>query len=92
MAWRLPYGESGLLEFFVRVLASDNLRQPLAIHSLRMVGNSCADMDENRGRLVENELLKNVISYLDNMKLLLFAVPVTFNILVDYGASGSPPS
>lgn len=42
-SWRLPIGASGLLDFFLGILSSPDLRQPLKIHALRFVGNSCAD-------------------------------------------------
>lgn len=42
-SWRVPIGDSGLLEFFLKVLPLDGLRQSLRMHTLRLVGNSCAD-------------------------------------------------
>ena len=41
--WRLPIGESGLLAFFSSIAPTAGLRQALRIHSLRLIGNSCAD-------------------------------------------------
>ncbi|KAK5995309.1 hypothetical protein PT974_03711 [Cladobotryum mycophilum] len=69
VAWRGPLGDSGILEYFLRILASDNLRQGLQVHALRLIGNSCADTDENR------EIYESLIP---------FTIPVLFNILVDY--------
>lgn len=45
-SWRIPIGESGLLDFFLGILAVDGLRQSLKIHTLRLIGNSCADEGE----------------------------------------------
>jgi hypothetical protein len=41
--WRLPYGESGILDFFLAVIEAPSVGQDLLLHSLRLVGNSCAD-------------------------------------------------
>jgi hypothetical protein len=41
--WRLPMGESGILNSFLAILASGGVQQPLMIHVLRLIGNSCAD-------------------------------------------------
>lgn len=41
---RLPYGETGILDFFLRLIASNGVSdERLLLHSLRLVGNSCAD-------------------------------------------------
>jgi hypothetical protein len=41
--WRLPYGESGILDFFLAVIGAPSVSHDLLLHSLRLVGNSCAD-------------------------------------------------
>ncbi|KAL7938777.1 hypothetical protein V8C35DRAFT_289164 [Trichoderma chlorosporum] len=84
VAWRGPFGDSGILEFFLRVLAGNDLKQGLKIHILRLVGNSCADTDENRARLLQGNHLVTVISQLQDESLIPFTIPVLFNILVDY--------
>lgn len=84
-AWRGPLGDSGILDFFLGVLAVDGLRQGLQVHSLRLVGNSCADTDENRAKVVEGNHLASIIRHLEYEKLIPFTIPVLFNILVDYG-------
>lgn len=85
MAWRLPYGDSGILEFFVDVLAGEVLSHNLKIHSLRLVGNSCADTDENRARIVDGSHLATVIRQLQDESVIQYTIPVLYNILVDYG-------
>ncbi|KAF4504546.1 hypothetical protein G6O67_007988 [Ophiocordyceps sinensis] len=82
--WRLPMGESGILDFFLTVLAEDNLRQGLQIHALRLLGNSCADTEQNRARVVAQDRLSSVSRHLQDEHLLLFTVPVLYNIMVDY--------
>ena len=42
-AWRLPIGDSGILDFFLSIIAIENLRLSLRVHALRLIGNSCAD-------------------------------------------------
>jgi len=43
-SWRAPYGQSGILKFFLEVIAStEEIDTDLLLHSLRLVGNSCAD-------------------------------------------------
>ncbi|KAH7311575.1 armadillo-type protein [Stachybotrys elegans] len=83
-AWRGPFGEAGILMFFLDCLAAGGLRQGLHIHALRIVGNSCADTDENRKRVVDDNLLAPLIRDLSIEGLIPFSIPVLFNILVDY--------
>jgi hypothetical protein len=42
-SWRSPYGETGILEFFLRVAATDDVDHDIMLHSLRLIGNACAD-------------------------------------------------
>ncbi|EFY89206.1 hypothetical protein MAC_04793 [Metarhizium acridum CQMa 102] len=83
-AWRLPYGDSGILDFFLGLLAEGGLRQKLRIHSLRLIGNSCADTDENRARVVQDNRLLAITKYVKDEGLIPFNIPVIYNILVDY--------
>ncbi|KAG6022470.1 hypothetical protein E4U41_002249 [Claviceps citrina] len=88
VAWRLPYGESGILEFFVALLADGRrLRQTLHIHALRLIGNSCADTNENRARLVDQDRLLSITKHVADESLIPFNIPVLYNILVDYGTA-----
>ncbi|KAG6232103.1 hypothetical protein E4U26_005977 [Claviceps purpurea] len=84
VAWRLPYGDAGILEFFVALLAEGHLRQKLHIHALRLIGNACADTNENRARLVEQSRLLSVTKHVADESLLPFNIPVLYNVLVDY--------
>ncbi|KAK2602017.1 hypothetical protein QQS21_004443 [Conoideocrella luteorostrata] len=84
LAWRLPYGDSGILEFFISLLAEGDLRQKLHVHALRLIGNSCADTDKNRARLVEDDRLLSITKHVPNESLIPFNVPVIYNVLVDY--------
>lgn len=41
--WRIPIGDSGVLGFFLELMASQQLQEDLITQILRLVGNSCAD-------------------------------------------------
>ena len=99
--WRLPFGESGILELFFRILGIESISDELAVHSLRLIGNSCSDtggllrclirmqsnglLDENRSRVVDGNALSLIIRRLANPRLVAVAVPVLFNICADFG-------
>ncbi|KAF5705277.1 Rap1 GTPase-GDP dissociation stimulator 1 [Fusarium globosum] len=85
VAWRLPYGDSGILEFFLDILASDE-EQPhgVKVQALRVTGNSCADTDQNRARVVEGKYIVSFIKHLQDMSLVPYLIPVLYNVLVDY--------
>ncbi|KAL2882777.1 hypothetical protein SGCOL_001989 [Colletotrichum sp. CLE4] len=76
-SWRLPLGDSGIVDFFLSVVSTENLRPALKKHSLRL-------LDENRARVVASNAITAVISFLADDAALPFAVPVLYNILVDY--------
>lgn len=82
--WRLPIGESGLLDFFLGILPTPDLRPRLRTHALRLIGNSCADTDENRARVVEGGHINAIIDLLGHDSLLPYVITVLYNILVDY--------
>ncbi|KAF4989825.1 hypothetical protein FDECE_14577 [Fusarium decemcellulare] len=85
VAWRLPYGDSGILEFFLDILASSEPQsQDTKVGALRIIGNSCADTDENRARVVEGKYLVSIINHLQDESLIPYLIPVLYNILVDY--------
>jgi hypothetical protein len=90
VAWRIPFGDSGILDFFLQALAVDGLRPGLYLHSLRLVGNSCADTDENRARVVQGNHFPSLYRRLQDESLIPFTIPVLYNILVDYGALKFP--
>ncbi|TVY25020.1 hypothetical protein LHYA1_G006454 [Lachnellula hyalina] len=83
--WRIPLGDSGILNFFLEILRAHTLRHALKIHILRLIGNSCADkVDENRGRVVASNYLPSIILQLKDTSLLPFAIPVLYNICMDF--------
>lgn len=86
MAWRIPYGESGILEFFLDIIAStEKQKHGVKVHALRIIGNSCADTDENRARVVEGKYIVSIINHLRDENLVPYLIPVLYNVLVDYG-------
>ncbi|RSM18219.1 hypothetical protein CDV31_002944 [Fusarium ambrosium] len=85
VAWRIPYGESGILEFFLDIIAStEEQKHGVKVHALRIIGNSCADTDENRARVVEGKYIVSIINHLQNEGLVPYLIPVLYNVLVDY--------
>ncbi|EFX02326.1 GTP-binding protein [Grosmannia clavigera kw1407] len=82
--WRKPIGESGILAFFLGIICEAGLRTSLKMHTLRLIGNSCADEDSNRARVVAGNHLHQLVPLLFDDTLLAFAIPVMFNICVDY--------
>lgn len=41
--WRIPIGDSGILGFFQSLIARTTTEPTLALNSLKIVGNSCAE-------------------------------------------------
>ncbi|EPE31627.1 ARM repeat-containing protein [Glarea lozoyensis ATCC 20868] len=82
--WRIPLGDSGMLDFFLQVLNTNPPSHSLQIHMLRLIGNSCADTDENRARVISSGSLRPIIHLLEDTSLLPFTIPVLYNICVDY--------
>ncbi|RYP52297.1 hypothetical protein DL768_002509 [Monosporascus sp. mg162] len=82
--WRIPLGESQLLDFFIGIVGTEGLRKPLTVHTLRIIGNSCADTDQNRQRVVAGDSLPKIVKLLRDDSLLPLVIPVLFNICVDY--------
>ena len=86
VAWRLPYGESGILKFFLDILASEEQQgHGVKVQALRVTGNSCADTDANRARVVEGKYIISFINHLQDKSLVPYLIPVLYNVLVDYG-------
>ncbi|KAI1735666.1 armadillo-type protein [Xylaria scruposa] len=81
---RIPLGQSGLLEFFCSVISTQGVRASLVVQCLRIIGNSSADTDENRARVVASGCLPSIVALLNDDEVLAFVVPVLFNICVDY--------
>ncbi|PHH77739.1 hypothetical protein CDD80_253 [Ophiocordyceps camponoti-rufipedis] len=86
VAWRRPLGDSGILEFSLKMLQSkDGHSQALQLQCLRLIGNACADTDENRARVVDQDHgLACIIRRLSDENLAPVAVPVLLNVLMDY--------
>ncbi|RYP65925.1 hypothetical protein DL771_008055 [Monosporascus sp. 5C6A] len=83
-SWRIPLGESQLLDFFIGIVGTEGLRRPLTVHTLRIIGNSCADTDQNRQRVVAADCLPKIVKLLRDDSLLPLVIPVLFNVCVDY--------
>ncbi|KAI9732603.1 MAG: hypothetical protein M1834_003939 [Cirrosporium novae-zelandiae] len=82
--WRKPFGNAGILDFFLEVIATDKVQNDLALQSLRVIGNSCADIDENRQRVISRQSVIPIIFRCRDQALVQVAVPVLYNICNDY--------
>ncbi|RCI16395.1 hypothetical protein L249_2608 [Ophiocordyceps polyrhachis-furcata BCC 54312] len=94
VSWRRPFGHSGILDFSLDLLAEEEDENDdqassldLQLHCLRLVGNACADTDENRARVVRQDGLARIIRHLADDRLAPVAVPVLLNVLMDYDAA-----
>ncbi|KAI9752521.1 MAG: hypothetical protein M4579_005597 [Chaenotheca gracillima] len=82
--WREPYGESGVLDFFLTLIKSQGTTSSSILQSLRLLGNSCADVDRNRERIVASNSTLAIMRQLQNPSLVHVAIPVLYNVCVDY--------
>ncbi|KAA8650050.1 putative GTP binding protein [Aspergillus tanneri] len=84
-SWRLPFGQTGILNFFLELVASKgNVDTTLLLHSLRLIGNCCADTDENRMAVVKDNYTAAILQHLLNSGLIQVVVPVIYNLCVDF--------
>ena len=67
------------------ISSKQELVSGLLLHSLRLVGNSCADTDENREIVVKGNYTLAIIRHFLNPELIQVALPVIYNICMDYG-------
>ena len=82
----------------------DEVDTSLLLHSLRVIGNSCADTgmaqlflavhgqadlnpDENREIVVKGNSTLAIIRFFLHSDLVFVAIPVIYNICMDYGMS-----
>ncbi|PKX93259.1 putative GTP binding protein [Aspergillus novofumigatus IBT 16806] len=83
-SWRVPYGRAGILNFFLQIIASREFHDnDVLLHALRLVGNSCADTDENRALVVKDNYTAAILSRL-SPELVHVVIPVIYNICIDY--------
>ncbi|KAI1431092.1 armadillo-type protein [Xylaria sp. CBS 124048] len=81
---RLSLGESGLVDLMCSIVSAPDVGTGLLTQCLRIIGNSSADQDENRRRVVDSGCLPRIISLLGNESIRPFSIPVLFNVCVDY--------
>ncbi|KAH8690952.1 putative GTP binding protein [Talaromyces proteolyticus] len=89
-SWRNAFGQSGVLEFLLQLVASrEEVEQEILFHSLRVIGNSCADTDENREIVVSKNYTLPIIRLILNPELVHVAIPVIYNICMDFDPAQS---
>ncbi|KAL4902861.1 hypothetical protein BDW74DRAFT_186782 [Aspergillus multicolor] len=80
---RPVYGRTGVLNFFLRLISSEEATESsLVLHCLRLIGNSCADTDENRAIVVN--YIPAILRYILRPELLQVVIPVVYNLCIDY--------
>ncbi|KAK3991494.1 Rap1 GTPase-GDP dissociation stimulator 1-B [Cladorrhinum sp. PSN332] len=84
-SWRIPIGDSGILDLVLSSIPGEGLQHPLNRQALRLIGNACADCDENRARVVESGKLSTTVKeFMADDALVPFAIAATLNACVDY--------
>ncbi|KAK4233502.1 hypothetical protein C8A03DRAFT_47971 [Achaetomium macrosporum] len=87
-SWRVPLGDSGVLEFLLSRVPTEDRQHPLNKQALRLVGNACADCDENRARVLESGALRSfIMECMEQDALLRFAIAAALNLCIDYKPS-----
>ncbi|KAJ0422547.1 armadillo-type protein [Aspergillus carlsbadensis] len=82
---RAVYGQVGILSFFLRLVASkEATNSRLVLHSLRLIGNSCADTDENREIVVKDKYTFAILRHLLRLELIPVVIPVVYNMCMDF--------
>ncbi|KAL2807629.1 armadillo-type protein [Aspergillus granulosus] len=82
---RPVYGQAGILGFFLRLIASKEATESnLILHSLRLIGNSCADTDENRQIVVKDNYSFAILRHLLLPELIQVVIPVIYNMCMDF--------
>ncbi|PWY64740.1 ubiquinone biosynthesis protein [Aspergillus heteromorphus CBS 117.55] len=83
--WRVAYGQAGILDFFLQLIASKaSVDDKLLLHAFRLIGNSCADTNENRDRVVKSNYTSAIVQHSSNLELIQVVIPVLYNTCIDY--------
>ncbi|TGZ83355.1 hypothetical protein EX30DRAFT_394574 [Ascodesmis nigricans] len=85
-SWRIPFGESGILEFFQSLLPElKDEDGELRLNALKILGNSCSDKDANRERMIAHpDSLRHIINTISCPESGTIAAIVLHNIITDY--------
>ncbi|KAH7040829.1 uncharacterized protein B0I36DRAFT_311587 [Microdochium trichocladiopsis] len=86
--WREPLGDSGILNFFLSLLATEEaLRPSLILQILRLTGNACADTNANRQRVIDAGVLPKLVALLVQDAMLPIVLVVLNNLCNDHEPS-----
>ncbi|KAL8964139.1 MAG: hypothetical protein Q9183_004667 [Haloplaca sp. 2 TL-2023] len=83
-SWRLAFGQSGILQFFLQIISGE-VENDLLIPSLRLIGNACADTDVNREEAISPEFSHSLVGHVRNREISNVIIPVVYNITHEYG-------
>lgn len=50
--WRLPFGDEKMLDFYLDLLAADEIEHDWTSDALRLIGNTCADLGSYRDKFL----------------------------------------
>ncbi|KAI5295514.1 hypothetical protein KEM52_001176 [Ascosphaera acerosa] len=83
--WRPAFGEAGILDFYLGLLATDALPESVLAPCLRIVNNTCADMPQNRDHLLKGHYDLALLRLLDDDRLRDMVLVVLSNICCEFG-------
>ncbi|KAI5286548.1 hypothetical protein KEM54_006687 [Ascosphaera aggregata] len=84
-SWRSAFGESGILDFYLRLLATEGLQEDILTCALKIASNTCAEMPDNRCRLLQGNYDFALLKLLDNKSLCGIVLVVIFNLCCEFG-------
>ncbi|KAF6221887.1 hypothetical protein HO133_001855 [Letharia lupina] len=82
--WRLPFGDEKMLDFYLDLLAADEIEHDWTSDALRLIGNTCADLDINRERALAKLKLPALLDRLQEEGKASIAIGVLCNLCLDY--------
>lgn len=82
--WRLPFGDEQILDFYLDLLAADEIDYDWTSNTLRLIGNSCAELDINRERTLAKMNLPALLDHLKEEDKVDLAIGVLCNLCLDH--------
>ncbi|CAD6566316.1 MAG: hypothetical protein ASARMPREDX12_008176 [Alectoria sarmentosa] len=84
--WRLPFGDEQILDFYLDLLAADEIEHDWTSDTLRLICNSCAELDINRERTLAKLKLPALLNRLEEEEKVDLAIGVLCNLCLNYVA------
>lgn len=83
-SYRLLFGDNNVLDFYLDILAEDENEHDWTSDALRLVGNSCADLDINRERALAKLKLPALLLRLNKEDKADITIGLLCNLCLDY--------